>query len=85
MLGGLESLTVKKWKMLTLVCTGNEAVDSCFFSPASSPVAITVASSGPNDFRSYFSNFGPCVDLYAPVRYLYVDLRNLYGVCAVRF
>jgi serine protease len=30
--------------------------------------ALTVASSDPNDARSDFSNFGRCVDLFAPGR-----------------
>ncbi|MBL8685104.1 MAG: S8 family serine peptidase [Myxococcales bacterium] len=42
-------------------------VDACPFSPASEPAAITVANADPlNDFRSGTSNFGPCVDIFAP-------------------
>eukprot|EP00523_Entomoneis_sp_CCMP467_P003014 CAMPEP_0168750990 /NCGR_PEP_ID=MMETSP0724-20121128/17581_1 /TAXON_ID=265536 /ORGANISM="Amphiprora sp., Strain CCMP467" /LENGTH=650 /DNA_ID=CAMNT_0008799077 /DNA_START=22 /DNA_END=1975 /DNA_ORIENTATION=+ len=40
--------------------------DACNSSPASAASAITVASSDSSDARSYFSNFGPCVDLFAP-------------------
>ncbi|HEY0038239.1 MAG TPA: pre-peptidase C-terminal domain-containing protein, partial [Longimicrobium sp.] len=35
-------------------------------SPASTPGAITVGSSDGGDFRSPFSNWGTCVDLFAP-------------------
>ncbi|HEX5872815.1 MAG TPA: fibronectin type III domain-containing protein, partial [Longimicrobium sp.] len=38
----------------------------CNKSPASTPEALTVASSEINDARSSFSNWGTCVDLFAP-------------------
>lgn len=48
--------------------TGIEVgIDACPFSPANEPLAITVANADPlNDFRSGTSNFGPCVDIFAP-------------------
>ena len=46
--------------------SGASAADACNFSPASAPLAITVAASDISDNRATFSNFGPCVDLYAP-------------------
>ena len=48
------------------VSAGNESIDACTKSPASAPGAITVASSTRTDARSSFSNWGSCVDLFAP-------------------
>ncbi|MFJ5699685.1 Ig-like domain-containing protein [Arthrobacter sp. NPDC093139] len=45
---------------------GNSAVDSCNSSPARVPAALTVAASDASDRQATFSNFGACVDLYAP-------------------
>jgi len=48
------------------VAAGNEDQDACNVSPASAPSAITVAASDDTDTRAYFSNFGSCVDVFAP-------------------
>ncbi len=50
-----------------VVSAGNENNDACDKSPASTPEAITVGSSSPTtDSRSSFSNYGVCVDVFAP-------------------
>ena len=52
---------------LTLaVAAGNSATDACTQSPANVPEAITVGASTQADAQASFSNFGKCVDLYAP-------------------
>ncbi|NUQ89492.1 S8 family peptidase [Glycomyces sp. MUSA5-2] len=48
------------------VAAGNETADACGVSPARTPGAITVAASTDADARADFSNFGDCVDLFAP-------------------
>jgi len=48
------------------VAAGNESTDACTRSPASTPAAITVGSTTSTDARSSFSNFGTCVDIFAP-------------------
>lgn len=48
------------------VAAGNSNADACSSSPSSVPNALTVAASDPNDFRASFSNYGKCVDLFAP-------------------
>lgn len=49
-----------------VVAAGNENRDACLGSPARVPAAITVGSTTNQDARSSFSNFGSCVDLFAP-------------------
>jgi serine protease len=49
-----------------VVAAGNSAANACSYSPARVPNAITVGSTQSNDARSSFSNFGTCLDLFAP-------------------
>ena len=48
------------------VAAGNETEDACTGSPSGLPAAITVGSTTNTDARSSFSDFGPCVDFFAP-------------------
>lgn len=58
-----------------VVAAGNEGDNACNYSPARAPTALTVGASDPGDFRPSFSNFGSCVDLYAPGVYV-LSLSN---------
>lgn len=49
-----------------VAAAGNGAGNACYNSPASSPDAITVGSIDRYDGISFFSDRGPCVDLFAP-------------------
>jgi subtilisin family serine protease len=49
-----------------VVAAGNENSDACGFSPAYVSSAITVGSTDSRDRRSSFSNYGRCVQIYAP-------------------
>jgi len=48
------------------VAAGNSNADACNYSPARAAAAITVGSTTSSDARSSFSNFGTCVDIFAP-------------------
>ncbi len=48
------------------LAAGNSNADACNFTPARTPAAITVGSTTNTDARSSFSNFGTCLDLFAP-------------------
>ena len=49
-----------------VAAAGNSSEDATNFFPANSPEAITVASAGPFGNFSFFSNFGPKIDVTAP-------------------
>ena len=49
-----------------VVAAGNESVNACTSSPARAPLAITVGSTTSTDARSSFSNYGSCLDIFAP-------------------
>src|SRR5687767_10604791 len=48
------------------VAAGNSNADACNYSPASASAITTVASSTSSDAKSSFSNWGSCVEVYAP-------------------
>ncbi|HEU4560153.1 MAG TPA: S8 family peptidase [Longimicrobium sp.] len=49
-----------------VVAAGNENQNACNVSPARAANAITVGSTTRTDARSSFSNYGSCVDIFAP-------------------
>ncbi len=49
-----------------VVAAGNENQNACNVSPARAVNAVTVGSTTNTDARSSFSNFGTCVDIFAP-------------------
>lgn len=54
-------------KILFIVAAGNSGIDACWISPARSHYAITVgAFDDKNDKLAKFSNWGSCVDIFAP-------------------
>ena len=48
------------------VAAGNDNVNACTSSPADVAEAMTVGATDANDNRASFSNFGSCVDWFAP-------------------
>lgn len=49
-----------------VVAAGNDNVDACTISPAHIPAVLTVGATTATDRRAGFSNFGACLDLFAP-------------------
>jgi len=49
-----------------VVAAGNDNRDACAQSPARTPAAITVGATDNTDARASFSNWGSCLDLFAP-------------------
>jgi subtilisin family serine protease len=48
------------------VAAGNSNQNACNSSPARVPAALTVGATDNTDRRAYFSNYGSCLDLFAP-------------------
>lgn len=49
-----------------VVAAGNSNADACQSSPASEPSAITVGATTSSDSRASYSNYGTCLDIFAP-------------------
>ncbi|MFI7914040.1 S8 family peptidase, partial [Acinetobacter baumannii] len=49
-----------------VVAAGNSNTDACTSSPARVSKAITVAATDNTDTRASYSNYGSCVDIFAP-------------------
>jgi subtilisin family serine protease len=52
------------------IASGNAGGDACNYSPAQTPDALTVGATDDFDFRWPGSNYGNCVDLFAPGLYI---------------
>jgi subtilisin family serine protease len=62
-----------------VVAAGNDSKDACGFSPARMPETITVGATSKNDGRAFFSNFGRCLDVFAPGNGITSARRNSTG------
>lgn len=49
-----------------VVAAGNESTNACNYSPARVPAAITVGATTSSDYRASYSNYGSCLDIFAP-------------------
>ncbi|MEU5164180.1 S8 family peptidase [Streptomyces sp. NPDC020875] len=52
--------------VLPVIAAGNDSRDACDVSPASASRVVTVGATDHRDAETDFSNFGPCLWLYAP-------------------
>ena len=52
--------------IVSAVAAGNSNANACNFSPARATNALTAGSTTTTDARSSFSNFGTCLDIFAP-------------------
>jgi subtilisin family serine protease len=80
-LGGSKSTALNnavtalsKSGVFVAVAAGNENADACTTSPASAASVEATAASSSSDARASFSNYGSCVDIYAPG----VNIKSTY-------
>lgn len=80
-LGGSKSTALNdavtalsKSGVFVAVAAGNENADACNTSPASAASVEATAATSSNDSRASFSNYGSCVDVYAPG----VNIKSTY-------
>ncbi len=66
-----------------VVAAGNSSDDACKFSPAQVPGALTVGATTVTDQRASFSNYGLCVDLFAPGVNIHSDWYSSPSASAV--
>ncbi|KAF5722007.1 alkaline protease 1 [Fusarium mundagurra] len=52
--------------LTVVVAAGNNGDDASLYSPSSAPSAITVGAVDGTNFRTWFSNYGSLVDIFAP-------------------
>ena len=52
--------------IVIVAASGNEGGSACGITPAGTDGTISVGSSAYNDTESYFTNYGSCVDIFAP-------------------
>ncbi|MEV8443800.1 S8 family peptidase [Actinosynnema sp. NPDC051121] len=58
------------------VVSGSSNADACAFSPGSTPLATTVGATDANDAKAGFSNYGTCIDVWAPG----VNITSAWGM-----
>lgn len=62
--GAIKNLIAKGINVV--VAAGNSSADACNYSPSRVTDAITVGATSANDARASYSNFGSCLDIFAP-------------------
>ena len=64
----LDQAVTNLWNsgVFLAVAAGNDNVDACTQSPSGAPSVFTVAASERTDAKASYSNWGTCVELYAP-------------------
>jgi len=67
--------------LTVVVAAGNENADACGNSPAFVPEVITVGATTKEDSRADFSNYGECLDIFAPGK----SILSAYYAGAARF
>ena len=86
-LGGVKNQTIDNAVARSIasgvtysVAAGGSNFDACQFSPAGVPEAVTVGATDSSDRRASFSNYGPCLDIFAPgvnIATVWLDAGNI--------
>ncbi|MFC0681645.1 S8 family serine peptidase [Lysobacter korlensis] len=65
--------------IVVVAAAGNSSTSACYSSPARAASAITVAATGITDARASYSNYGSCVDIFAPGGDNGAGIRSAYS------
>ena len=52
--------------LVVVVAAGNSGADACSYSPARAPSALTIGAIDQSNAKAAYSNYGSCVDMWAP-------------------
>ena len=52
--------------LVVVVAAGNSSADACSYSPARAPSALTIGAIDQSSAKAGYSNYGSCVDMWAP-------------------
>jgi len=66
--------------VVCVVAAGNSNADACGSSPSRASGAITIGATNKDDGRASFSNFGTCVNVFAPGQ----SIHSAYGTSATQ-
>jgi serine protease len=62
----IRQVNAQPQKPVIVVAAGNEQDDASNYTPASCQGVITVGATEYRNYRSFFSNYGPRIDVMAP-------------------
>jgi len=64
----MDSAVNAAWEqgLVVVVAAGNDNANACNYSPAGASDVISVAATDDDDIRATYSNFGTCVEVFAP-------------------
>lgn len=64
--------------IVVVVAGGNSNDNACYYTPAAAYLAVTVGATNVKDKRAWFSNFGNCINIYAPGQKIYSAYGESY-------
>lgn len=62
--------------IIVVVAAGNDNRDACAYTPAAAYLSVTVGATNVKDERAVFSNYGNCVNIYAPGQKIYSSYKK---------
>jgi aqualysin 1 len=79
--GPLDAAVLSMYEdgITVVVAAGNQGSDACGFSPGHLPEVLTVGAIGKTDSRDEATNYGPCIDVFAPGQRIESTWNNAYS------
>lgn len=64
--------------IVVVVAGGNSNDNACKYTPAAAYLAVTVGATNVKDERAFFSNYGNCINIFAPGQKIYSAYKDTY-------